>query len=189
MNISETTCLVEIFKDNFWLSVASSISYGLGILVSASWIFDIWKDFTSSQKVWTIFSILKAWKKVLVSKNLNFTCLLKKLFINTFLMQMGFFVFLIVGLNLLQVWFNPSFDICFLKNLITNATILMLCLSFSFTTVLKYFVLAKRSVPEMNEGYVAKLSLFFIVLVSCGLSSIKFFIGQTKPTFNQVRTY
>ena len=186
MNISETTCLVEIFKDNFWLSVASSISYGLGILVSASWICDIWKDFTSSQKVWTIFSILKAWKKVLVSKNLNFTCLLKKLFINTFLMQMSFFLFLIVGLNLLQVWFNPSFDICFLKNLITNATILMLCLSFSFATVLKYLVLAKRSVPEMNEGYVAKVSIFCIILVSWSVSSIKFFIGDTKPTFNQV---
>ena len=186
MNISETTCLVEIFKDNFWLSVASSISYGLGILVSALWICDIWKDFTSSQKVWTIFSILKAWKKVLVSKNLNFTCLLKKLFINTFLMQMGFFVFLIVGLNLLQIWSNPSFDICFLKNLITNATILMLCLSFSFATVLKYLVLAKRSVPEMNEGYVAKVSIFCIILVSWSVSSIKFFIGDTKPTFNQV---
>ena len=103
-----------------------------------------------------------------------------------FSFQMTFFVFLVVGLNLLQVWFNPSFDICFLKNLITNATILMLCLSFSFTTVLKYFVLAKRTVPEMNEGYVAKLSIFFILLVSCGVSSIKFFIGYTKPTFNQV---
>ena len=51
----------------------------------------------------------------------------------------------------------------------------------------KYFVLAKRTVPEMNEGYVAKLSIILISLVSCGFSSIKFFIGDTKPTFNQVR--
>ena len=101
--------------------------------------------------------------------------------------QMGFFVFLIVGLNLLQIWSNPSYDICFLKNLITNATILMLCLSFSFATILKYLVLAKRTVPEMNEGYVAKLSILLIILVSSGISSIKFFIGDTKPTFNQVR--
>ena len=103
-----------------------------------------------------------------------------------FSFQMTFFVFLVVGLNLLQVWFNPNFNICFLKNLITNATILMLCLSFSFATVLKYLVLAKRTVPEMNEGYVAKLSILVMILVSWGVSTIKFFIGDTKPTFNQV---
>ena len=88
--------------------------------------------------------------------------------------------------DFLEQYLCNFFNICFLKNLITNATILMLCLSFSFATVLKYLVLAKRTVPEMNEGYVAKLSIFFILLVSCGVSSIKFFIGYTKPTFNQV---
>ena len=71
MNVSATTCLVNVFKDKLWLSVASSVSYGLGILVAASWICDIWNDYTSSHKVWTIFSILKAWKNILVSKNLN----------------------------------------------------------------------------------------------------------------------
>ena len=71
MNISETICQVDIFKNNVWLTVASSISYGLGILVAASWICEIWGDFSISQKVWTIFSILKAWNKILVNNSCN----------------------------------------------------------------------------------------------------------------------
>ena len=69
MNSSTAICSVRVFKDSFWLPVASVISYSLGCLVIGSWFVGIWKDVTNPQKFWTIFSILKAWNKILVSSN------------------------------------------------------------------------------------------------------------------------
>ena len=99
---------------------------------------------------------------------------------------MGYFVSVVVGSDLIQVWVPQSYDICLLKNINKCATILTLCLSFSFSTVLKFYILAKRSIPAMDEIFVAKVSMFFITLISLSVSCIKFLIGETKPTFNQV---
>ena len=71
MNCSTTICPVQVFKDSFWLPVASAISYGIGVLVAGLWIVEIWRDLTNPQKFWTVFSILKAWNKILVSKLCN----------------------------------------------------------------------------------------------------------------------
>ena len=102
-------------------------------------------------------------------------------------MQMGSWVFFVVGLFLLQVWIAPgNFDFCFLKNLNTNSHILMMCLSFSVTTVFKFYVLAKRSIPEMDESYVSKVVMALITLISWSVSCIKFLGRDTKPTYNQV---
>ena len=71
MNSSTAICSVRVFKDSFWLPVASVISYILGCLVVGSWFVGIWKDVTNPQKFWTIFSILKAWNKILVNNSCN----------------------------------------------------------------------------------------------------------------------
>ena len=100
---------------------------------------------------------------------------------------MGSWVFFVVGLFLLQVWIAPGdFNFCFLKNLNTNSHILMMCLSFSVTTVFKFYVLAKRSIPEMDESYVSKVVMALITLISWSVSCIKFLGRDTKPTYNQV---
>ena len=64
---------------------------------------------------------------------------------------MGYFVSVVVGSDLIQVWVPQSYDICLLKNINKCATILTLCLSFSFSTVLKFYILAKRSIPAGYE--------------------------------------
>ena len=103
---------------------------------------------------------------------------------------MGSWVFFVVGLFLLQVWIAPGdFNFCFLKNLNTNSHILMMCLSFSVTTVFKFYVLAKRSIPEMDESYVSKVVMVLITLISWSVSCIKFLGRDTKPTYNQVNKY
>ena len=62
----------------------------------------------------------------------------------------------------------------------------MMCLSFSVTTVFKFYVLAKRSIPEMDESYVSKVVMALITLISWSVSCIKFLGRDTKPTYNQV---
>ena len=99
---------------------------------------------------------------------------------------MGYFVSVVVGSDLIQVWVPQSYDICLLKNINKCATILMMCLSFSFSTVLKFYILARKSIPAMDEIFVAKVSMFLITLISWSVSCIKSLIGDTKPTFNQV---
>lgn len=101
---------------------------------------------------------------------------------------MGIWVFVIVGIQLFQVWIAPGdFDFCFLNNLALNSHICMMCLSLSLTTAFKFFVLAKRSIPEMNESLFSKIAIVLIVLISWIVSSIKFYSGDTKPTYNQVQ--
>ena len=100
---------------------------------------------------------------------------------------MGIWVFVIVGIQLFQVWAAPGdFDFCFLNNLTLNSHICMMCLSLSLTTASKFFVLAKRSIPEMNESLFSKIAVVLIVLISWIVSGIKFYSGDTKPTYNQV---
>ena len=93
-----------------------------------------------------------------------------------------------VGLDLLQVWIIHSPETCFLKNFLKSPLINMTSLSLSFITVLKFYVLVKKSVPEMNEHYVAKVTIFAITVVSFVISCIKFLTRETKPTFNQVKS-
>ena len=184
MNSSTAICSVQVFKDSFWLPVASVISYSLGCLVVGSWFVGIWKDMTNPQKFWTIFSILKAWNKILVSSD---EIILDSIWYKFSSDQMGIWVFVIVGIQLFQVWIAPGdFDFCFLNNLALNSHICMMCLSLSLTTAFKFFVLAKRSIPEMNESLFSKIAIVLIVLISWIVSSIKFYSGDTKPTYNQV---
>lgn len=68
MNSTEDICKVDIYEENGWMPIAFSISYGIGLTVSGSWMYSIWKDAMNSQKVWTIFSIFNAWIKSLVSE-------------------------------------------------------------------------------------------------------------------------
>ena len=68
MNATEEICNIEVYKENdIWIPVLSSISYGIGTSICGSWMFSIWKDVRNQQKVWTIFAILKAWTKIVVS--------------------------------------------------------------------------------------------------------------------------
>ena len=66
MNSTSTTCQVEVYKDSFWMPIASSISYGIDVIVSAWWFQTIWKDVMNPQTFWTIFKIFHAWIKGLV---------------------------------------------------------------------------------------------------------------------------
>ena len=78
-----------------------------------------------------------------------------------------------------------SSDICFVKNLLKNIFPVNVGLYLSFTTLLKYYFLASRSMLEMNESEIAKFTfgiISFVSLVVCGIK----FSGDTKPTFNQV---
>ena len=93
-----------------------------------------------------------------------------------------------VGLDLLQVWIIHSPETCFWKNFLKSPLINMISLSLSFITVLKFYVLVKKSIPEMNEHYVAKMTIFAITVVSFVISCIKFLTRETKPTFNQVKS-
>ena len=68
MNSTENMCKVDIYEENAWMPLAFSISYGIGLVVSGSWMYSIWKDVMNSQKVWTIFSIFNAWIKSLVGE-------------------------------------------------------------------------------------------------------------------------
>ena len=82
-----------------------------------------------------------------------------------------------------------SFDICFVKNLLKNIFPVNVGLYLSFTTLLKYYFLASRSMQdsmlEMNESKIAKFTFGIISFVSLMVCGIKF-SGDTKPTFNQV---
>ena len=78
-----------------------------------------------------------------------------------------------------------SSDICFLKNLLNNIFPVNVGLYLSFTTFLKYYFLASRSMLEMNESKIAKFTFGIISSVSLMVCGIKF-SGDTKPTFNQV---
>ena len=62
----------------------------------------------------------------------------------------------------------------------------MIAMSLSFTTVLKFYILITKSVPEMDETDIAKKAILSITIISSILSGLKF-SGDTKPTFNQVR--
>ena len=88
-------------------------------------------------------------------------------------------------MDLAQIWITPSPESCFFKNFIKNPPILMIAMSLSFTTVLKFYVLITKSVPEMDETDIAKKAIFSITIFSSILSGLKF-SGDTKPTFNQV---
>ena len=78
-----------------------------------------------------------------------------------------------------------SSDICFVKNLLKNIFPVNVGLYLSFTTLLKYYFLASRSMLEMNESKIAKFAFGIISSVSLMVCGIKF-SGNTKPTFNQV---
>ena len=66
MNSTAATCRVEVYKDNIWMPLASSILYGIDVIVSVSWIHTIWKDMMNPQTFWTIFKIFHAWVKGVV---------------------------------------------------------------------------------------------------------------------------
>ena len=184
MNSTSTTCQVEVYKDSFWMPIASSISYGMDVFVSACWVQTIWKDVMNPQTFWTIFKIFHAWIKGLVrtsfSKNLQdihiFNCLN---------FQVAYYVCVNVALDLIQVWVPLSPEFCLMKNFHQNPVLMIISLSLSFITILKFYVLLTKSIPEMDESRVAKKAIFIISFTSLALSLIKF-SGKTKPTYNQV---
>ena len=90
-----------------------------------------------------------------------------------------------VGLDLLQIWVTPSQNFCFVKNFFKTLLIIMIALSLCFTTLLKFYVLVTKSIPEMDEIRVAKKTIFIIFISSFTIIFCKF-SGETKPTFNQV---
>ena len=61
-----------------------------------------------------------------------------------------------VGLDLLQIWVAPNQHFCFVKNFFKSPVLVMIALSLCFTTILKFYVLATKSIPEMDEFRVAK---------------------------------
>ena len=184
MNSTVKTCVVQVYEDNdIWIPVLSSISYGIGAIVCGSWMFSISKDARNQQKVWTIFGIFKAWIKILVISDRTFEMVLStKKFL---FFQITFYYCVLSGMDLAQIWITPSPEFCFLKNFIKNLPILMIAMSLSFTTVMKFYILVTKSVPEMDEIDIAKKALFCITSVSSILNGLKF-SGDTKPTFNQV---
>ena len=99
--------------------------------------------------------------------------------------QIGYYVCVNVGLDLLQVWVPLSPHFCFMKNFHQNPLIMIMSLSLCFTTILKFYVLMTKSIPDMDEISVAKKAIFIISIASFALSIFKF-SGETKPTFNQV---
>ena len=75
-----------------------------------------------------------------------------------------------------------------MKNFHQNPVIMIISLSLSFITILKFYVLMTKSIPEMDESRVVKKVIFIICFTSFALGLIKF-SGETKPTFNQVLQY
>ena len=99
--------------------------------------------------------------------------------------QLSFYMCVTVGLDLLQIWVAPNQHFCFVKNFFKSPVLVMIALSLCFTTILKFYVLATKSIPEMDEIRVAKKAIFIIFTTTFTIISYKF-SGEIKPTFNQV---
>ena len=96
------------------------------------------------------------------------------------------YVHLIVGLDYLQVWVSPNESFCFMKNSIKSPLCVVIGLSCTFSTVLKFYVLCiRKSMPEVNENKLAKYAISSIIAVALAFNYVKF-SGNTKPTHNQV---
>ena len=64
---NSTSCLVQPFAHKTELYVASSISYGLGLLGCGFLIRNIFIEFSEANAKRTVFSLMKAWLEFLVS--------------------------------------------------------------------------------------------------------------------------
>ena len=100
--------------------------------------------------------------------------------------KIAIYVHLIVGLDYLQVWVSPNESFCFMKNSIKSPLCVVIGLSCTFSTVLKFYVLCiRKSMPEINESTFAKYAISSIISVALAFNYAKF-SGNTKPTHNQV---
>ena len=86
---------------------------------------------------------------------------------------------------MLQIGFKMSSNICLIKNVAKNIVAVVVGLTLCFTTPLKCYSLAYRTMPEMNENNVSKYVMILTSTLSVFVCGIKFF-GETKPTYNQV---
>ena len=90
-------------------------------------------------------------------------------------------------MKFLQIWTNPSEHFCFIKNCIKSPLCVVVGLSCTFSTALKFYVLCiRKSMPEVNESKMTKNTILSIVAISLVFNFVKF-SGNTKPTPNQVR--
>ena len=74
-----------------------------------------------------------------------------------------------------------------MKNYIKSPLCVVVGLSCTFSTALKFYVLCiRKSMPEVNESKLTRNTIISIVAISLAFNFVKF-SGNTKPTPNQVR--
>ena len=69
---STIICSVQPFAESWVAKGAAMVAYGIGVFGSLMWTRELISDLTNPYKYWTIFSILRAWIKALVSFTLIF---------------------------------------------------------------------------------------------------------------------
>ena len=182
-SVGTSTCVVKPFSDNVWLYATSTVFYGLGILGSCMLMKNVFVEFSSgNDNKRTIFSLFKAWIEFLVSRKFVYN----GLHYSTLYLKISIYVHLIVGLDYLQIYISPTENFCFVKNYIKSPLCVVIGLSCTFSTVLKFYVLCiRKSMPEINESKLAKYAISSIIAVSLSFNYVKF-SGNTKPTHNQV---
>ena len=69
---STIICSVQPFAESWVAKGAAMVAYGIGVFGSLMWTRELISDLTNPYKYWTIFSILRAWIKALVSFTLHY---------------------------------------------------------------------------------------------------------------------
>ena len=184
---STIICSVQPFAESWVVKGAAMVAYGIGIFGSVMWTRELISDLTNPYKYWTIFSILRAWIKALVSFTLCTLSSMKVISLSNYA-QVCLYVSIHVGMDLLQIWIKCSPLICLLNNISKSIIPVVVGLLVTCGTILKCYVLCyKRAMLEINDSKVSKYVVGSLTLLAVSLNAIKFII-ESKPTFQQVST-